>query len=55
MQSLQAKLIAQGVDLTGWSLTEASGVSADGLVIVGSGENPNGGIEAFMAVLDAPN
>ena len=40
-----------GLDLTGWSLEKASGMSADGLVIVGSGVNPDGRKEAWMANL----
>jgi uncharacterized membrane protein len=35
MQSVQALLTAKGVSTTGWTLTSAAGVSADGQVIVG--------------------
>jgi probable HAF family extracellular repeat protein len=37
--------------LTGWSLTAATGVSADGLVIVGYGINPQGKVEAWVAYM----
>ncbi len=38
-----------GVDLSGWTLNEATGISADGLTIVGTGTNPNGLQEAWIA------
>lgn len=40
-----------GLDLTGWILDEATGVSADALTIVGTGRNPNGDTEAWIATL----
>ncbi len=43
-----------GLNLTGWKLAEARGVSADGLSIVGIGTNPNGQTEAWLARFDAP-
>lgn len=52
MQNLKDLLVSSfGLDLTGWTLTAASGVSADGLVVVGSGLNPLGQGEAWMADL----
>jgi len=45
--NLRELLIAQGMDLTGWKLREARDVSADGLVIVGNGINPEGTEEAW--------
>jgi len=47
MRSLQDELTDAGLDLTGWSLTQATGVSADGLVLVGNGINPNGNQEGW--------
>jgi hypothetical protein len=38
-----------GLDLTGWTLQHARGVSDDGLVIAGFGTNPDGFTEAFIA------
>jgi hypothetical protein len=36
-----------GIDLTGWTLTSARGISADGRTIVGFGTNPDGFTEAW--------
>src|SRR5712691_9226942 len=44
-------LTASGVDLTGWRLNSATGVSADGTVIVGYGTDPTGNIQAWIARL----
>lgn len=49
MHSVRSLLIASGVDLGTWSLEEAAGVSADGLVVVGTGMSPNGNVEAWWA------
>jgi len=40
-----------GLDLTGWHLTEATGVSSDGSTIVGSGFNPMGYPDAWIATI----
>jgi len=40
-----------GLDLTGWRLESATGISSDGTVIVGVGRNPQHRTEAWMAVL----
>ena len=42
-----------GLTLTGWKLTEATGVSADGETVVGIGTNPSGDTEAWIANLGA--
>jgi probable HAF family extracellular repeat protein len=42
-----------GVSLAGWTLYSATGVSANGQVIVGYGKNPGGETEAWIARLDA--
>ncbi len=38
----------------GWSLFEATGVSAEGLTIVGNGINPAGDVEAWIATIPEP-
>ncbi|MFQ5806801.1 MAG: PEP-CTERM sorting domain-containing protein [Phycisphaerae bacterium] len=43
-----------GLDLTGWRLEGAWGVSADGLTIVGHGVHPNGDAEAWIAHIPEP-
>lgn len=51
MRSLSHELTRRGADLTGWTLTSANAISADGSVIVGSGINPSGYGEAWRAVV----
>jgi len=43
-----------GLDLTGWRLGGASGISADGKTIIGNGINPNGNSEAWVACIPEP-
>ncbi len=55
IQNLKEVLISNyGLDLTGWTLTSANGISGNGLSIVGSGINPNGQIEAWVANIPEP-
>jgi len=42
-----------GSSLTGWTLFSANAISADGLTIVGYGDNPDGNSEAWMASMDS--
>jgi len=49
MQRVASVLEDGGVDLTGWHLYRASGVSSDGSTIVGSGINPEGNYQGWIA------
>ena len=54
MQSIYDILVNGGLDMTGWTLTGASGISDDGLTIAGSGSNPDGYKEAWVATIPEP-
>jgi probable HAF family extracellular repeat protein len=51
MVNLKDQLTGFGLNLSGWRLDDAIGVSADGLTIVGRGTNPSGQYEAWVANL----
>jgi probable HAF family extracellular repeat protein len=51
MRSIQDLFAADGIDLTGWIDLIATGVSADGTVIVGNGIDPFGISQAWIANL----
>lgn len=54
MRTLSEVLINEaGLNLAGWKLVEAIGISADGLTIVGNGVNPNKELEAWIIKLDS--
>lgn len=56
MRSLRDVLVNDfdlGASLAGWTLTSANDISADGRFIVGSGTNPSGNPEAWLARLDS--
>lgn len=56
MVNLKSYLIAHGVTgLTGWTLIDATAVSADGRTIVGAGTNPQGNSEAWIATVPEPS
>lgn len=42
------------LDLTGWTLTNATGISDDGLTLVGNGINPDGVEEGWIATIPEP-
>ena len=54
VRSLQDVLSSLDLDLEGWTLQEAQGISADGLTIVGWGINPDGFKEAWVATVPEP-
>jgi len=43
----------QGLDLAGWTLQRATGISGDGMIIVGTGINPLGRTEAWRVRLES--
>jgi len=52
MQNLKELLETEyGLDLSGWLLSEATAISADGTTIVGTGVNPDGVSEGWKAVI----
>jgi uncharacterized membrane protein len=56
MRSLQDILVNDcGLNLQGWTLFNAEGISADGLTIVGNGLNPAGQSEPWIAVVPEPS
>jgi probable HAF family extracellular repeat protein len=55
MRELDQVLVQDfGLDLTGWTLSDATAISDDGLTIVGYGANPSGHGEAWIAFLPEP-
>jgi probable HAF family extracellular repeat protein len=55
MRELTAVLESEyHLDLGGWTLWRVTGVSADGRTIVGTGENPDGFSEGWVAQLSVP-
>ena len=56
MRSLQDILVNDcGLNLQGWTLFNAEGISADGMTIVGNGLNPAGQSEPWIAVVPEPS
>jgi probable HAF family extracellular repeat protein len=56
MRRLQTVLEEQyGLPLRGWTLTYAKDISNDGTTIAGSGVNPEGDYEAWVAVIPEPS
>lgn len=54
MRQLDVVLAERGVDLTGWTLRRATGVSDDGRVVTGIGSSPTSINEGWVAVLAQP-
>jgi probable HAF family extracellular repeat protein len=56
MVALKAYLESDfGLDLAEWTIKSADDISDDGLTIVGSGTNPNGDPEAWIAYVPEPS
>jgi uncharacterized membrane protein len=53
MHLIADMLAAEGIDLTGWELSVATGISADGSIVAGFGVNPGGVQEAWIANISA--
>jgi probable HAF family extracellular repeat protein len=54
IRDLKQVLTGAGLDLSGWMLTSARAISADGTVIAGIGINPTGDGEGWIATLPRP-
>ncbi len=54
MRDLEAVFLDFGFDFSGWDLGTLIGISEDGTAIVGSGRNPLGLNEAWIAVIPEP-
>lgn len=54
LRSLSAVLASQGVDLNGWTLDDAMGISADGRTVLGLGRSPSGTLGSWIAVIPEP-
>jgi probable HAF family extracellular repeat protein len=54
MHSIKAILAVQGIDMTGWVLSEAEGVSADGRVIVGRARRGSDPFVNYVAIIPEP-
>ena len=44
-----------GLDITGWRVGGATGITPDGRTMVGWGVNPNGNTEAWLARIPEPD
>ena len=55
MRALKTVLGEAGVPLTGWQLTSATGISADGSVIIGEGQAPDGTQQMWIVRPPAPD
>lgn len=54
LRDLKTVLTGDGYNLTGWTLQDVTGISADDRTITGYAINPAGNTEAFSAILPEP-
>lgn len=54
LRTVDTMLRSVGIELAGWRLEQATGVSGDGTVLAGVGINPNGKQVAWVAVIPEP-
>jgi len=54
MRKVSDVLTGLGLDLTDWTLESCSGISDDGLTLVGNGINPSGEMGAWIATIPEP-
>jgi probable HAF family extracellular repeat protein len=54
MLNIKDMLESAGLDLNGWTLTEAVAISADGNIFAGNGINPDGDMEGWVAAVPEP-
>jgi probable HAF family extracellular repeat protein len=52
VQDVLVNSIGFGASLAGWTLSDATAISADGRVVVGYGTNPDGNTEAWIASIE---
>jgi len=55
MRTVEEILRSHGIDVSGWDLSEATSVSADGRTIVGTGRNPSGIASVWLAAVPEPS
>ncbi len=55
IRDLGAVLSSAGIDMSGWTLEQATGISANNDVIVGNGRDPFGRFTAFVAYIPEPS
>ncbi len=51
---METILESNGVDLSGWKLTNATAISDDGLVVAGWGYDPQGYAQGWIATVPEP-
>jgi hypothetical protein len=55
MQPIREVLASLGIEMDGWKLTDAQGISSGGRTIVGTGFNPLGQTGGWIVVIPEPS